>query len=106
MEGDEQCMQEMLDMLRNMEKKDLTLRDVINYQFDNALNDVVAKAVVDVKKAYDEVVHTRQQIKEVLENEIKWKWEGWCYHIGIIYIYSWMGTVNDRILLIIINTSI
>ena len=71
MEGDEQCMQEMLDMLRNMEKKDLTLRDVINYQFDNALNDVVAKAVVDVKKAYDEGVHTRQQIKEVLENEIK-----------------------------------
>lgn len=71
MEGDEQCMQEMLDMLRNMEKKDLTLRDVINYQFDNALNDVVAKAVVDVKKAYDEVVHTRQQIKDVLENEIK-----------------------------------
>ena len=80
-------MQEMLDMLRNMEKKDLTLRDVINYQFDNALNDVVAKAVVDVKKAYDEVVHTRQQIKEVLENEIKWEWEGWCYHIEIINIY-------------------
>ena len=71
MEADEQCMEEMLQMLRNIDKKDLTLRDVINYQFDNALNDVISKAVVDVKKAYDEVIHTRQQIKEVLENEIK-----------------------------------
>ena len=71
MEGDEQCMQEMLDMLRNIDKKDLTLRDVINFQFDNALNELISKAVVDVKKAYDEVITTRQQIKEALENEMK-----------------------------------